>query len=157
MGKILSLIHIYTFIRHDWLEALGLEEPTNQQEMVDAMIAFATQDPDGNGVDDTYGLALVRELWGAQYGLEGFFNAYHAYPNIWYEDEEGNLVYGTVQAEPMKAALADLQKLYAAGAIDPEFIVKDSAKAVSYTHLDVYKRQLSVRRDRRAGHGDYDR
>ena len=62
--------------------------------MVDAMIAFATQDPDGNGVDDTYGLALVRELWGAQYGLEGFFNAYHAYPNIWYEDEEGNLVYG---------------------------------------------------------------
>lgn len=118
----------YTFIRHDWLEALGLEEPTNQQEMVDAMIAFATQDPDGNGVDDTYGLALVRELWGAQYGLEGFFNAYHAYPNIWYEDEEGNLVYGTVQAEPMKAALADLQKLYAAGAIDPEFIVKDSAK-----------------------------
>ena len=30
----------YTFIRHDWLEALGLEEPTNQQEMVDAMIAF---------------------------------------------------------------------------------------------------------------------
>lgn len=22
----------YTFIRHDWLEALGLEEPTNQQK-----------------------------------------------------------------------------------------------------------------------------
>lgn len=118
----------YTFLRHDWLEKLGIDEPKTQQEMVDAMIAFATQDPDGNGKADTYGLALTKDLWGSQYTLEGFFNAYHAYPNIWYEGEDGSLVYGTVQAEPMKAALADLNKLYEAGAIDHEFIVKDASK-----------------------------
>lgn len=115
-----------TFIRHDWLDALGLPVPSTQQELVDTMIAFATQDPDGNGEADTFGFAFFKDLWGSQYSIEGFFNAYHAYPNIWYEDAEGKLIYGTVQAEPMKAALADLAKLYAAGAIDKEFIVKDA-------------------------------
>lgn len=115
-----------TFIRHDWLENLGLEVPSTQQEMVDTLIAFAQEDPDGNGQDDTYGLVLKKDLWTVNYGLEGFFNAYHAYPNIWYEDENGQLIYGTVQAEPMKAALEDLAKLYEAGAIDKEFVVKDS-------------------------------
>lgn len=114
-----------TFIRHDWLDKLGLDVPSTQQELVDTMIAFATQDPDGNGAADTFGFVFHKDLWGSQYSLEGFFNSYHAYPNIWYEDESGNLIYGTVQAEPMKAALADLAKLYAAGAIDKEFIVKD--------------------------------
>ena len=115
-----------TFIRHDWLVNLGLDIPTTQQELVDTMIAFATQDPDGNGEDDTIGFAFQKDLWGTSYSIEGFFNHYHAYTNIWYEDDYGNLIYGTVQAEPMKAALSDLAKLYAAGAIDKEFIVKDS-------------------------------
>ena len=121
----------YTFIRHDWLEALGLEQPKTQQELVDTLIAFAQEDPDGNGIDDTYGLAITKMLWGTSgslYKLESFFNAYHAYPNIWYEDENGKLIYGTVQAEAMKAALADLHKLYEAGAINPEFIVQDNDK-----------------------------
>jgi len=116
-----------TFIRHDWLEALGLPVPTTQQEMVDTLIAFAKEDPDGNGQADTFGLGIKKELWTVNYGLEGFFNAYHAYPNIWYENG-GKLVYGTVQAEAMKAALTDLQRLYQEGAIDKEFIVKDSDK-----------------------------
>jgi putative aldouronate transport system substrate-binding protein len=117
----------FLFLRHDWLEALGREVPTTQDELIDTLIAFAKEDPDGNGKDDTYGLAVKKELWETNHVLEGFFNSYHAYPNIWYE-QDGELVYGTVQAEPMKAALTDLQKLYEAGAIDPEFIVKDSTK-----------------------------
>ena len=116
----------FTFIRHDWLEKLGLPVPTTQQELVDAMIAFAKQDPDGNGVDDTYGFVFTKDLWGSQHSIEGFFNSYHAYPNIWYEDEDGNLIYGTVQAEPMKAALTDLARLYQEGAIDKEFVVKNN-------------------------------
>lgn len=116
----------FTFIRHDWLDKLGLPVPTTQQELVDTMIAFATKDPDGNGQDDTYGWVFHKDLWGSSHSIEGFFNSYHAYPNIWYEDENGKLIYGSVQAEPMKAALADMAKLYAAGAIDKEFIVKDA-------------------------------
>lgn len=117
-----------TFIRRDWLDQLGLPVPTTQQQMVDTMIAFATQDPDGNNENDTFGFVFHKDLWGMSHCLEGFFNAYHAYPNIWYEDENGNLIFGSVQSEPMKAALADLAKLYEAGAIDKEFIVKDADK-----------------------------
>lgn len=129
----------YTFIRHDWLEALGLDIPTTQQEMLDTLIAFAKEDPDGNGEDDTIALAITKNLWSSYYGLEGFFASYHAYPNIWYE-QDGELVYGTVQAEPMKAALADLQMLYKEGAIDPEFIVKDSA----LVDEDIVTRKIGV-------------
>ena len=97
------------------------------KEMINTPIAFAKNDPDGNGQDDTISLGIKKDLWTINYGLEGFFNSYHAYPNIWYE-QDGKLVYGTVQAEPMKAALTDLARLYAEGAIDQEFVVKDSDK-----------------------------
>src|SRR5690606_35611206 len=46
------------FIRSDWLENLGLEAPTNWDELVEVATAFTEQDPDGNGIDDTYGLAV---------------------------------------------------------------------------------------------------
>lgn len=118
-----------TFIRRDWLEKLNLEVPKTQQQMIDTLIAFAQNDPDGNNQKDTIGMAVTKSLWGGYYGLLGFFNSYHAYPNIWYE-ENGKLVYGTVQADPMKAALSDLARLYQAGAIDREFVVKDSDKIV---------------------------
>ena len=48
-----------TFIRKDWREKLGFEVPTNHDELVALAVAFATQDPDGNGTDaDTYGMAV---------------------------------------------------------------------------------------------------
>ena len=111
----------FTFIRNDWLNDLGLDIPQTQSELVEALIAFGEQGP------EYFGLAVVNDLWGGLYTLEGFFNAYHAYPNIWFEGDDGSLVYGTVQAEPMMAALRDLNRLYEAGAIDPEFIVKNQS------------------------------
>ena len=46
----------FLWIRQDWLDKLGLERPTTMEELYDVMVAFKTQDPDGNGVDDTVGL-----------------------------------------------------------------------------------------------------
>ncbi|MBR1408615.1 MAG: extracellular solute-binding protein [Clostridia bacterium] len=46
------------FIRVDWLEKLGLEMPTTVDEYLEVARAFAKNDPDGNGVDDTYGTNL---------------------------------------------------------------------------------------------------
>lgn len=43
-------------IRQDWLENLGLEMPTSLDELYDVLYAFTYNDPDGNGVDDTYGI-----------------------------------------------------------------------------------------------------
>ncbi|WP_426763033.1 ABC transporter substrate-binding protein [Pseudarthrobacter sp. 1G09] len=47
-----------TMIRKDWREKLGLPIPTTQEELAKLATAFATQDPDGNGQADTYGMTV---------------------------------------------------------------------------------------------------
>ncbi len=48
-----------TFIRKDWRENLGFDVPQTHDELVALATAFATQDPEGNGVNgDTYGMAV---------------------------------------------------------------------------------------------------
>lgn len=47
-----------TLIRKDWREKLGLPVPTTQEELAKLATAFATQDPDGNGQADTYGMTV---------------------------------------------------------------------------------------------------
>ncbi|MFD7155313.1 sugar ABC transporter substrate-binding protein [Kribbella sp. NPDC059898] len=45
-------------IRKDWLKKVNLTAPTTWDQMVTLAKAFTTQDPDGNGKADTYGLAV---------------------------------------------------------------------------------------------------
>jgi multiple sugar transport system substrate-binding protein len=47
-----------TFVRKDWREAVGLPVPGTWEELTELAEAFATQDPDGNGDDDTYGMVV---------------------------------------------------------------------------------------------------
>ena len=111
------------WIRQDWMDKLGIAPPTTMEEVLEISRRFTEEDPDGNGEDDTIGLAVGKSLWGGIAGLQGFFNGYHAYPAIWYEQDNA-LVYGSVQPE-MRSALLELQKMYADGQIDREFGVKD--------------------------------
>lgn len=115
------------WIRADWLAKLGLEPPKTMNDVLHIIEAFTKQDPDGNGKDDTFGIAINKDLFGGYAGLEGFFNGYHAYPRCWIEDESGKLVYGSIQPE-VKEALRMLNHLYKTGCIDKEFGVKDAGK-----------------------------
>ena len=117
------------WVRTDWLDALGLDLPETVEDFWAVAEAFTNGDPDGNGVSDTYGMALFKDLFTTGSGFasaEGFFNMYGAYPNIWF-DMDGALVNGSIQPEA-KDALAALQEMYAKGYIDPEFGVKDATK-----------------------------
>lgn len=116
----------FLWIRKDWLDKLGLEPPTNMEELLAISEAFTKQDPDGNGVDDTFGIAVQKNLYGGVMALDGFFAGFHAYPNFWLE-KDGELVYGSILPE-MKDALAQLAKMYANGELDQEFGVKDGGK-----------------------------
>lgn len=111
------------WVRTDWLEKLNLPEPKTMDDVLQIAEAFAKQDPDGNGKPDTVGLGINKELYKKFGSLNGFFNSYHAYPNIWVEDESGKLAYGSIQPE-MKTALQKLQDLYKDGALDRELAVK---------------------------------
>ncbi|HZG56802.1 extracellular solute-binding protein [Paenibacillus sp.] len=116
------------WIRKDWLDRLGLPEPRSMADVRAISEAFTARDPDGNGRDDTYGLALTMNLYGDFGSVQGFMNGYGAYPQTWVKKSDGTVAYGSVQPET-KTALAALQTMYKNGQIDREFGVKDEAKA----------------------------
>jgi putative aldouronate transport system substrate-binding protein len=111
------------WVREDWKKKLNLPDPKTMQDVLAISKAFTDQDPDGNGKNDTFGLALSKELS----FLQGFLNGYHAYKGIWIKDKDGKLVYSSIQPE-MRTALNKLQEMYKAGQIDKEYGVKDVAK-----------------------------
>ena len=111
------------WIRDDWMQKLGLEAPQTMDDLFEICRQFVENDPDGNGVDDTYGLAVDKSLD----GLYTLMNAYHAYPGIWLNKEDGKIEYGSVQPE-VKTALEAFQKLYDDGILSKEFAVADNAK-----------------------------
>jgi len=117
----------YLWIRTDWLKRLELKPPETMNDLLAISKAFTENDPDGNGKNDTYGLALTQYLWDPVMGALDFMAGYGAYPNIWLEDDTGKLMNGAVQPE-VKKALAVLQQMYRDGQIDPEFALKDGRK-----------------------------
>lgn len=111
------------WVRTDWLKKLNLPEPKTIADLQKISEAFTTQDPDANGVADTFGLLIDKDLT----MLGGLYNGHHAYNGIWIKDSAGKLVSSTIQPE-MKQALQTLQGLYQAGQIDKEFGVKTASK-----------------------------
>ncbi len=119
------------FIRQDWLDNLGLEVPETMDELKEVALAFTYDDPDGNGQNDTYGLALdgVNILGNSVGDTDPIFNAFGCYLGddgmTYVEGENGEVTWGGANTEGMKAALSFLQELYADGAIAKDFITMD--------------------------------
>lgn len=133
-GKILSIPYIRqdkqlciyqgTVIRQDWLEKLNLKAPTTPEELEQVLIAFKTQDPNGNGKADEI-------PWGAAYGLD---NVMGLGPIMWafnttynFHLRDGKVVYGPTTAE-FKEGLTYLARLYKEGLIDPDYLTNDRQK-----------------------------
>lgn len=118
----------FMWIRQDWLDKLGLEVPKTVEDLYDVMVAFKTQDPDGNGVDDTVGMVAHKDiLLPGSADLTGLFNGFGAYPTKWIEDGNGGLIYGSTAPE-VKEALVYMAKMYSEGLIEEDFSIKDSTK-----------------------------
>ncbi|MBB3125484.1 putative aldouronate transport system substrate-binding protein [Paenibacillus rhizosphaerae] len=114
----------HLWIREDWLQKLGLKRPKTMDDVYNIAVAFAKQDPDGNGKADTFGLGLHKDFLN---GMKGIFWGYKAYPEFWYKNDSGQIVFGSVQPE-MKKPLELLAKMYSEGLVDHEFGSKDEAK-----------------------------
>lgn len=107
------------FWRADWLAKFGYTDgkvPMTIEECEKVFYSFANEDPDGNGVKDTYALSKT--------GMNPIFGAFGALPDRWVQ-EDGKLVYGAVHPG-MKDALTLLAKWYKDGLIDPEFITGEN-------------------------------
>lgn len=110
--------------RKDWMENLGMSEPTTLDELHDLLYAFTYNDPDGNGVDDTYGIDVSYAwcgLWPV-YGSFGFVNGLSS--GSFYQQEDGSVTY-TVVTDAYKQALSIIKQWYDEGIIDPSSVTDD--------------------------------
>lgn len=118
------------YIRKDWLDKLGLNAPSTLEEMERVMEAFVHGDPDGNGLDDTYGLSISLKnsllTWMSDAGF--VFGAYGAMPDIWSEGADGKLSYGSVQPE-IREGLATLNSWMSRGYVPKNAEIVDEVQA----------------------------
>lgn len=110
--------------RADWLAQVGITKtPETLDEMFEALRRFTFDDPDGNGIQDTWGMTGdVNNWWWVSFSE--IFGAYGVIPFDWME-VDGQVVWGGLRPET-KAALGTLRDWYAAGVIHPDFVT-DSA------------------------------
>jgi len=110
-------------IRKDWLDLLGLEMPTTQEEYVEVLKAFKTKDPNQNGLQDeipTGGREDAR--W-----MDHLFAMYGIAMNEGFPDwdiYDGELTYSAVTPN-MRDALQFISKLYAENLLDQETLLNN--------------------------------
>ncbi|WP_102191464.1 extracellular solute-binding protein [Microbacterium aurantiacum] len=105
-------------VRQDWLDNLGLETPHTIEELGEVAVAFATEDPDGNGQDDTTGFIDRLESFRLGFkSLAGYFGAGNNF--VVTDDDE---VIPTFQTDEFKDAMEWYRGLYEQGAVNSEFV-----------------------------------
>ncbi|WP_099363538.1 extracellular solute-binding protein [Fredinandcohnia onubensis] len=106
-------------IRKDWLDKLGLEMPTNVDELMKIAEAFTTQDPDGNGKDDTTGFIDRGDL---KYGVFKTLAVYYGAPNSYEVDEETGEFTADFQTDEYIQAMDYMRKAFENGYINKDFV-----------------------------------
>lgn len=123
-----------TYVRQDWMDALGLDAPTSYEEFIDMLRAFKTivdcEEVDANGVSfkDKYKGQTIYPLTVA--GLISTESPYEIYlrefyqdarPDIHYDEEQGKYVDGVLEPE-MEEALNRIKEAWDEQLIDPQSV-----------------------------------
>lgn len=117
---------VRAWINRPWLEKLGLEVPTTTEELYNVLVAFKTQDPNGNGLADEIPLAGAIARGGYNNQVDMFLMNSFIY--TYYEasgersfvqaiDGKISFVANTPQ---WREGLRYLRRLYREGLVDPE-------------------------------------
>lgn len=114
------------FINKQWLEKLNLEVPTTTEEFYNVLVAFKTQDPNGNGQADEIPMLMSDEFFGftaldflGPWDMMGIKNP--ASTTI----RDGKLDFNPVNPN-FRTAMEYFHRLYAEGLISPESLTMDS-------------------------------
>ncbi|MGN8027437.1 extracellular solute-binding protein [Microbacterium sp. 22242] len=115
-------------IRKDWLAKLGLSVPKTVDDLYKVADAFTNDDPDGNGVKDTYGIIIPK--WPGGIGSNSPYDAietWYGAGNTWKKTSNGSLQPSFMQPEWLKAVAFE-KKLVTDGLVNPDYATLDSAK-----------------------------
>lgn len=112
-------------VRADWLENLGIDyakdgEPVTLEEFTEMHRAFALMDPDGNGVNDTYGMGLQVDTNGNMGVPKHIQWAFDLHGWQEYDGEYLDLKYSR-NHDNFKRALAYMNMLWEEKLLDPDW------------------------------------
>lgn len=113
------------WVNHVWLDNLGLKPPTTTDEFYDMLVAFKTQDPNGNGIADEIPLSGCQDSWHS--------NAFDFISCAWIFNDGGDRlivedgkVDTVVNRDGFRDALRFTHKLYKDGLLDPASLTQDA-------------------------------
>lgn len=106
-------------LRQDWLDNLGMKQPTNLEELREVARAFTEDDPDGNGKDDTVGFGDRSDL---RYSSFKLLASYHGAPNGWKVEEDGSFT-PEFETEEYMNTMKYSRDLYENGFLSQDFAV----------------------------------
>lgn len=120
------------FVRQDWLDKLGLDQPKTWEDYKKVLYAFHEKDPNGNGKPDEVpyftrennkGIYALLQFWGITDG--------------WMvDDKTGKVEFGKV-TDSYKDAIKELAQWYADGVIDPEIYTRGAQARESLLGSDI--------------------
>lgn len=116
----------FLWMRKDWMEELGLEEPETLEEAFSIIEAFVENRMGAEPGEDPIGLVCDTSLIGttsSNYSVDPVFQFYGAAPQQWVEQKDGEVVYGSLTSETQKG-LYRLRQLYTRGILDQNFALR---------------------------------
>ncbi|MFV0503828.1 MAG: extracellular solute-binding protein [Lachnospirales bacterium] len=124
------------WINQEWLDALGLPEPTTTEEFKETLRAFINDDPNGNGMYDEIGLVGAHGGWATDpttYIMSAFTYANQDKSYLHVEDGK---VYASYTKPEFKEGLAYMNELVNEGLLDPMTFTQDLTALKSITTVD---------------------
>jgi len=112
-------------VRREWLEILGIDDPTTEDDYINMTEAFAKADPDGNGENDTFGFTPVAPWILTSQGWPGFGYT----DGRWMKDTDGKYRMA-ISGEETFVMMQFFKKMFQAGGLDPDFATLESGQAV---------------------------
>ncbi len=115
------------FIRQDWLDKLGLEQPQNVGELYEVLKAFRDRDPNGNGLKDE--VPFFARNWEETIRLVTLWDARSSGSDTYHDFyvNDANKVVHPYAREAYRDGLAMVAKWYEEGLIDPEVFTRGSS------------------------------
>ena len=113
------------FINQTWLDALGLETPTDVESLTEVLRAFKTGDPNGNGEADEVPLEMGLDtgFYGIRYILPLF--GIPCDPDKWiYIDNDRQVQFAATQ-DGFRECMEWLNMCYTEGLVDAELLSQD--------------------------------
>ncbi|MBO4368243.1 MAG: extracellular solute-binding protein [Clostridia bacterium] len=108
------------WINQNWLDAVGMENPTTIDELEEVLVAFRDKDPNGNGIKDEIPMSMQETGWAGKFSdLFGIFGVLYDTGNYVDCDDEGK-VYFQADKPEFYDALVWLNHLTKEGLLDAE-------------------------------------